>query len=125
MTYFKTFRIFYQNPVFCSSSNSDHNRGWRRQSQCTGTGYYQYGNKSKKSVGGGIFASQYYPKNKRNDGKYYHHRHENTGLLIYQLLNRCFTSLSFLNHFYDLRQKGILPHLFRLETKAPFLVNGS
>ena len=124
MSPFQCLSTPYKNTIFSPFAGAYHNSGWSCQSQSTGTGDNEHGDKIKESEGEGWSRPHKIPDYKSGNGNANHYLHEIAGDHISQTLNGSLASLSLLYHPDDVGQGCILTHLGRLKFKAAGLING-
>ena len=117
--------IFYQDSLFRSLAYSYNQCRRSGQSQCAGTGNYEYGNLCQQSVCEAFRRCKQYPDDKRQNRYSYNDRYKDSCDFIYQLLDRRFTSLRILYHADNLCQHRVRSCLIRPETKSSFLIDST
>ncbi|MBA7679713.1 hypothetical protein ES703_88015 [subsurface metagenome] len=100
-----------------------HNCRRSRQSQGTGTGNNEHGDKIEDGKGEGGSWPHEVPDYESSGGNANHYRHKVAGNDISQALNRSLTSLGFLHQSDNLSQGSILTYLGSFELEATCLIN--
>ena len=117
------FRIFDQNARLRAAPDADHDRHRRRQTERARAGDDQHRHRRDQAIGHAWFWTPDRPGGEGGDGCGDDERHEPTGDLVRESLDRRAAALRLRDHLHDLRQHGVAANSFGAHHEGAALVH--